>query len=423
MAKVNIKSEKITPFGGIYYASKAFYALSLDKVINGTLGVRSSTYNGYQWNEIMSAMSDVFLCGSDCVEDVNRSECHLRESPEIRIPTSHTIGRAIKELSHEDMEYKSSSGNVFRFNTNPRLNDLLMKLNMKMELFKSGQTVNVDFDHVFVKTEKADAKYSYKQAYGYFPGIVSIDGIIAYIENRDGNCRIFYIRAIHSASMYSRIQDIREWRRVEIGSQETEVASVMSTQFMEDSRYRIVVQRTKEKDSTPDLFGDRYTYRCIITNDWDSEEKSVIETYNKRGARESDFDRLNNDFGWKHLPCSFLNENTVYMILTAFCMNFFSYFIRAVSSVFTSLSPTSRVKKFVFHFTAVCASSFRRKAIFEHRLNLVRHQFTDMSTHKCTIFLRIPLLFHKSCVVFFLILHICFKPIKGNFNCWSSFSG
>ena len=28
MAKVNIKSEKITPFGGIYYASKVFYALS-----------------------------------------------------------------------------------------------------------------------------------------------------------------------------------------------------------------------------------------------------------------------------------------------------------------------------------------------------------------------------------------------------------
>ena len=49
MAKVNIKSEKIIPFGGIYYASKAFYAFSLDKVINGTLGVRSSTYNGYQF--------------------------------------------------------------------------------------------------------------------------------------------------------------------------------------------------------------------------------------------------------------------------------------------------------------------------------------------------------------------------------------
>jgi len=48
MTKVNIISGKITPFGGIYYASKAFYALSLDKVINRTLGVRSSIYNGYQ---------------------------------------------------------------------------------------------------------------------------------------------------------------------------------------------------------------------------------------------------------------------------------------------------------------------------------------------------------------------------------------
>ena len=91
MAKVNIKSEKISLVHFLSISlkladllflqeSKAFYALSLDKVINGTLGVRSSTYNGYQCNEIMSAISDVFLCGDDCVEDVNRSECHLRIS-------------------------------------------------------------------------------------------------------------------------------------------------------------------------------------------------------------------------------------------------------------------------------------------------------------------------------------------------------
>jgi len=34
--------------------------------------------------------------------------------------------------------------------------------------------------------DKADAKYSYEQAYGYFPGVYSIDGVIAYMENRDG---------------------------------------------------------------------------------------------------------------------------------------------------------------------------------------------------------------------------------------------
>ena len=92
MAKVNIKSEYITPFGGIYYVSKAFYVLSFDKVINGTLGVRYSTYNGYQWDEVMSAISDVFLCGGACVENVNRSEWYLCESSEVKIPMSHTIG-------------------------------------------------------------------------------------------------------------------------------------------------------------------------------------------------------------------------------------------------------------------------------------------------------------------------------------------
>lgn len=346
-------------------------------------------------------MLDVYLCGGDCVEDVNRSECHLRESPEVRIPTSHTIGRAIKELACENIEYKSRSGNVFRFNTNPKLNDLLMKLNMAMGLFRRGQTVNVDFDHVALETNKYDAKYSYKHFNAYFPAVVSVNGIIAYIENRDGNppvkfhqadtlsrsfgmlhsyglhigvfradcgsysediirtvdgnCRVFYIRASNSASMYSSIRDVKEWKRVEIGPQETEVASFMCTHFMEDSHYRIVVQRTKAKDEEPDLFGERYIYRCIITNDWDSDEKSVIETYNKRGARECDFARLNNDFGWKHLPCSFMNENTAFMILTAICMNFFSFFIGRIASVFTRLTPTSRVKTFVFHFMTVCA--------------------------------------------------------------------
>ena len=48
MAKVSKKSEKHTPFGGNYFTNRAFNALSLGKVINETLGKRSSTYNGYQ---------------------------------------------------------------------------------------------------------------------------------------------------------------------------------------------------------------------------------------------------------------------------------------------------------------------------------------------------------------------------------------
>ena len=108
MAKLSIKSEKLTPFGGNYFTNKAFNDLSLGKTINEVLGRRSSTYNGYQWGEIVSAMLDVYLSGGNCVEDVNKKTCHLRETPEVRIPTSHTVGRAIKELACENTWRKRS---------------------------------------------------------------------------------------------------------------------------------------------------------------------------------------------------------------------------------------------------------------------------------------------------------------------------
>ena len=120
MAKVSIKSEKNFPFGGIYFTNKAFNVLSLGKVINETLGKRSLTYNGYQWDEIVSALLDVYLYGGDCVEDVNSSVYHLHESPDTRIPTSHSVGREIKDLACNNIEYKSRTGNVFQFNTNLR---------------------------------------------------------------------------------------------------------------------------------------------------------------------------------------------------------------------------------------------------------------------------------------------------------------
>ena len=39
-----------------------------------------------------------------------------------------------------------------------------------MGLIKVGSHVDLDFDHQFVPAHKFDAKYSYKQDLGYFPG-------------------------------------------------------------------------------------------------------------------------------------------------------------------------------------------------------------------------------------------------------------
>ena len=81
--------------------------------------------------------------------------------------------------------------------------------------------------------------------------------------------------------------------------------------------------------------------------------KNGIFSYNARGGSERILDVMNNDFGWSHLPCSFLNENTAFMILTAIMKNIFNYIVEKFSKVFNGIKATMRMKRFTFRFISV----------------------------------------------------------------------
>ena len=68
MAKVSIKSEKITPFGGIFHVREHFSRF-VGSVIDKVLGLRCTSY-GYQYSEIAGSLASVYFCGGNCVEDV-----------------------------------------------------------------------------------------------------------------------------------------------------------------------------------------------------------------------------------------------------------------------------------------------------------------------------------------------------------------
>ena len=106
-----------------------------------------------------------------------------------------------------------------------------------------------------------------------------------------------------------------------------------------------------------DIFGVIYTYRCILTNNWMSTEKDIIRFYNERGASEKNFDIQNNDFGWSHLPFSFMAENMVFMMVTAMLKNF--YLVLHISDKVKPLKKTSRLKAFILHFVSVSAKWVR----------------------------------------------------------------
>ena len=326
----------------------------------------------------------------------------FKANPDYRFCSADTIARDLHGLAVENTPMQAvESGKTYQFNINDKLNELLLKAFLKLGMVNENEPVIFDYDNQFIETEKYDATYSYKKAFGYFPGIAQLNLHPFYIENRDGNasvkfeqaetlerafallkdndikvdkarmdcgsyskevvevaccnCNTFYIRAMNCQSLEKRIAEIKEeeWQKTEINHKECWLAILPFTAFFAERGHRLVVQRTLVEDKQSTLF-DSYVHRCILTNDWEGGEKEIVEFYNQRGASERTLDMQNNDFGWKHLPFSFIKENTVFMILTALIRNFYVWLVGKIArNKAFGLEATSRVKRFVFRFVQV----------------------------------------------------------------------
>ena len=408
MAKVQIKSEKLTPFGGIFSIMEQFDS-TLSSIIDSTLGLRSKQY-GYQYSEIIRSLMSVYFCGGSCIEDVTTHLMnHLSLHPTLRTGSSDTILRAIKELTQENISYTSDTGKNYDFNTADTLNTLLLNCLLTTGQLKEDGEYDVDFDHQFIETEKYDAKPTYKKFLGYRPGVAVIGDMIVGIENSDGNtnvrfhqqdtlkriferlernnlvinrfradcgscseeiveevekhCKSFYIRANRCSSLYDDIFALRGWKTEEINGIEFELNSILVGKW-KGKAYRLVIQRQKRMDADLDLWEGEYTYRCILTNDYESSVREIVEFYNLRGGKERIFDDLNNGFGWDRLPKSFMAENTVFLLLTALVRNFYKFIMERLEVKKFGLKATSRIKAFVFKFITVPAKWIRTSRQF-----------------------------------------------------------
>ena len=147
MAKIQIKSEKLTPFGGIFSIMEQFDS-TLSSVIDSPLGLRCKSF-GYRYSEIIRSLMSIYFCGGSCIEDVTTHLMnHLSLHPTLRTCSSDTILRAIKELTQENISNTSDMGKNYDFNTADTLNTLLFNC-----MFASGQlkVYNIDrpcFDDV-----------------------------------------------------------------------------------------------------------------------------------------------------------------------------------------------------------------------------------------------------------------------------------
>ena len=289
MTKVAIKNENITSFGGIYHIMDVFSKLGFEKLTESVLGKRGSSGKAFSHGSIFGSLFFSYLCGGECLEDINVLIGQFKQRPDTQLPGADTVGRGLKELAEKNIVYKSeTSDKSYSFNTAEKLNTLLLRMIRRMGLIKVGSHVDLDFDHQFIPAHKFDAKYSYKQNFGCFPGWASIGGIIVGGENRDGNtnvrfhqedtlrrimdrvtselgvvierfradcgsfsreiiqtveqhCNTFYIRAANCGSRYENFQQLKEWKNVEIGYEKCDVTSISMDSLIEGKSYSVVL--------------------------------------------------------------------------------------------------------------------------------------------------------------------------------------
>ena len=411
-AKVQIKSEEFTPFGGIFYVINLFRHL-VARHVDTYLGPRCLLY-GYQYGEVLTTMTGNFFSGGDRTEDINVLKGKLPQHPGFRLCSPDTVLRCLSELSCPDTVYMSGEGKSYRFNTAECLNGLLVYVAVMSGLLRPGRRYDLDFDHEFLASETWDAMPTYKHFYGYGPGcavatdVLTGQEVIAGIENRDGNTPVkfhqedtlerillnfieqgmriryarvdcgsytknviklllehserIFVRAGMCRSLRDKLQaPYRQWRKTTVGDLETEVLSLPFDGFDgEIGHCRLVVQRQKKERGTQlDCFeeggDDVYVYRAILTNEWDMTEEEVIEFYNQRGAKEKVFDQMDNDFGWHYLPKGLLRENTVFMILTAIIRNFYRLMLRDRRLRAFGIQAGTRMKAFINKVVSVVA--------------------------------------------------------------------
>lgn len=420
-----LKSSSITSFGGLNFVLEELDNLGLGQILHQSLPILSSQ-SKYNWKDILYSFWSIFFCGGDCTEDLS---IHLKEvftnHPSIKVPSPDRVLKRMKELSCPLQYFETTRGsNMHEFGINDRLNKLNIRVLKNLSLINKRKNI-LDYDNTILFTEKADAAMTYKKSTGYCPGVGIIGNKVVYLENRNGqsgaqilqqdtlkrmfdllksqgieidvfradsasyqlstlsvisgNANKFYIRGRMSESIHEAICQIEHWEEVKLDDKTVYRGEVKFIPFEKIAKrtkqqhllneYRMVVTKEKRNDGQANLFtGEAFNYSTIVTNDNKMTADQVVHFYNQRGAIEREFDVLKNDFGWNNMPFSKLKYNTVFLILTAICRNIYYYIINSFSKKYKHLSPSFRIKKFIFRFITIPAKWTKTSRMWKLRI-------------------------------------------------------
>lgn len=409
MGKIIHSDKNITVFGGLNFIYQAIRNQKLDTYINKALGQRSPLATYKHSDIVLSLFGNCLVQGSHLSDLQMFKEKYFRQRFS-KIPSADTVEYVCQQLKTDTIEKTTNKGVTNHVNYSDGMNKTLVGLALKSGMLKKGDNNYIlDYDNVIIEHNKRDARTTYKKTRGYHPAFAFVGRIPVHIENRNGNTSARYEQAKtlercfknfkdagihisafradaasyqkevidlvckHTDAFYIRLHDCLElrnqcgqaerWKKVVINHVVKEVASIEYNAFGGNIAYRGVIIREQREDKQGDLFSsDAYKYFGLLTNDWNKDEKEIIELYNKRGDAENSNKYMLNDFNLHHLPFPDLSTNTVFMYLMAMCSILFEWTKHIlVRNKARNITMSMRVKAVCFHYVTV-ASTFIRHA-------------------------------------------------------------
>lgn len=404
-----VQGKSISSFGGINFVIEHLESQGFGKLISGNLP-SLPIQSQYSWSDLFYSLLSVYLCGGDCIEDLQTNlKRGIGFNPFFKIPSPDTVLRRFSSLSTDKQFCKTKRGTVDHcYNTNEVLQKLNISVLKKLGVFDANE-LTLDYDNTILFNEKQDSKMTYKRNPGYQPGVCTVnERYVLSIENRNGNSdaksfqedtlmRIFeslrterikkikHFRADAASYQYDIVKllqkevdyfylgcpnryvekffrQITKWEKFD---ETMEVGEIIIKPFEyqickhkeEAKEYRLIVKRSPKKVQQIDVITqDANEYRAILTNNMDYSIQEVARFYNHRGNMERQFDIMKNDFGWNQLPFSKMEQNTVFLYFTGICNNLFQNLVKLFSKLYKSLLPSDRLKKFIFRIILIPAN-------------------------------------------------------------------
>ena len=140
MAKVAIKNVNITSFGGIYHIMDVFSKLGFEKLTESVLGRCGCSGKAFCYGSIFGSLFFSYLCGGECLEDINALIGQFRQRPDTLLPSADTVGtRTEGACRREHYLQERNLRQVLQFQHGREAKHLTFTNDTKNGAYKGGQ--------------------------------------------------------------------------------------------------------------------------------------------------------------------------------------------------------------------------------------------------------------------------------------------